>query len=118
MKRDGMYRYCIQFNAQTEAEIRVGELLEKLGRKKSAVIITALLEYMDNHPELESGDHRHLKVSTISISSLEEHISRIIEERLSGIDLTSVSSAGPAAQAKEVSQDIVDMLGDLDLFTI
>jgi hypothetical protein len=51
-----MYRYCIQFRAHTDSEIRAGELLEKLGRKKSAVIIAALLEYMDNHPELMDGD--------------------------------------------------------------
>ena len=118
MKQDGMYRYCIQFRAHTESEIRVGELLEKLGRKKSAVIIAALLEYMDNHPELSDSDHSHVTVNTISLGALETHISRLIEEKLRGIELPSHSESIPKKQADEVSQDIMDMLDDLNLFNI
>ena len=70
MKQDGMYRYCNQFRDHTESEIRAGELLEKLGRKKSAVIIAALLEYMDNHPELMDGDQGHVTVNTMSLNAL------------------------------------------------
>ena len=87
MKQDGMYRYCIQFRAHTESEIRVGELLEKLGRKKSAFIITALLEYIDNHPEFSDGNQSHVIINTVSLGALEAHISRLIEEKLRGIEL-------------------------------
>ena len=86
MKQDGMYRYCIQFRAHTESEIRAGELLEKLGRKKSAVIVAALLEYMDNHPEFTDGDQSHVTVNTMSLGALEAHISRLIEEKLRGLN--------------------------------
>lgn len=118
MKQDGMYRYCIQFRAHTESEIRVGELLEKLGRKKSAFIITALLEYMDNHPEFSDGDQSHVTINTVSLGALEAHISRLIEEKLRGIELPPHSESIPQKQAEEVSQDIMDMLDDLNLFNM
>ena len=31
MKRDGRYRFSLQFGAETESQVRAGELLEKLG---------------------------------------------------------------------------------------
>ena len=118
MKQDGMYRYCIQFRAHTESEIRAGELLEKLGRKKSAVIIAALLEYMDNHPELTDGDQSHVTVNTMSLGALEAHISRLIEEKLRSIELPPRGESISHEQAEEVSQDIMDMLDDLNLFNM
>lgn len=54
MKKDGKYRYTLQFGLQTDEEYQAGELLERLGNKKSAVIIAALNEYMISHPELQS----------------------------------------------------------------
>lgn len=116
MKQDGMYRYCIQFRAHTESEIRAGELLEKLGRKKSAVIIAALLEYMENHPELSDGDQGYVTVNTVSLGALEAYISGLIEEKLRGIEHPPPGESIPPEQAEEVSQDILDMLDDLNLF--
>lgn len=119
MKREDMYRFCLQFGTDSEDEIRVGEFLESLGRKKSTVVVNALIEYLDNHPEFASGKDRcHVKISTVTIDALEAHIRRLIEERFSGIDLNRAASVVPSEQAKEVSQDIVDMLDDLDLFNM
>lgn len=123
MKRDDMYRFCLQFGTDSEDEIRVGEFLESLGRKKSAIVVNALVEYLDNHPELGSGkDRSQVKISTVTIDALEERIRRLIEERLAGIESSSILShaahRAPSEQAKEVSQDIVDMLDDLDLFNM
>ena len=101
MKQDGMYRYCIQFRAHTESEIRAGELLEKLGRKKSAVIIAALLEYMDNHPELTDGDQSHVTVNTMSLGALEAHISRLIEEKLRVLSCRHTERAFPMSRRKK-----------------
>lgn len=52
MKRDGRYRFSLQFGAETESQVRAGELLEKLGNKKSAVVVAALDAYLETHPEL------------------------------------------------------------------
>ena len=55
MRKDGKYRFTLQFSADNEDQIRVGELLENLGNRKSTVIISALSDYIDTHPELQSG---------------------------------------------------------------
>ena len=52
MIKDGKYRYTIQFGMKTEEEQRAGELLENMGNKKSPVIVAALNEYLERHPEL------------------------------------------------------------------
>lgn len=38
MKKDGRYRFTLQFGSDSEEQIRVGEFLESLGNKKSAVM--------------------------------------------------------------------------------
>lgn len=55
MKRDGKYRFTLQFPADTERRIQAGELLEQLGNRKSAVVVAALCEYAEKHPELLPG---------------------------------------------------------------
>ena len=119
MKKDNMYRYCIQFTGKTGAEKRAGEFLEMLGRRKSSVIITALNEYLDRNPDaMSSGTQSHIKVSSVDMTQLESRIRQMIEERLAGIDLGVASSQREKESVQEVSQDIMDMLGDLELFHI
>ena len=42
MRKDGKYRFTLQFSADSEDQIRVGELLENLGNRKSTIIVSAL----------------------------------------------------------------------------
>ena len=118
MKQNGMYRYCIQFRAHTESEIRAGEMLEKLGRKKSAVIITALNEYLDHHPELSDGSHTQINISSLSLPELELRIRTIIDERLANNHSVSMQalSQNQIPNSEDISQEIIDMIGDLELF--
>ena len=115
MKKDGKYRFSLQFGMGSEDEIRAGELLENLGNKKSKVLIAALNEYMDNHPELQNGSVRiNVDISSMPMELLEMKINEILEKRMGGIetvDLHQVKDNG-----NSVDQDIVDMLDDLELF--
>ena len=52
MKRDGKYRFSLQFGSETREQVQAGELLERLGNRKSAVVIAALNAYIAAHPEL------------------------------------------------------------------
>ena len=120
MKDGSYYRYNIKFPGKTDLEIRAGEFLETLGRKKSTVIITALNEYLDHHPELSDGSHPHINISSLSLPELEHKIQSMIEERLAGIDLSAApsSSACFEGSAETVSKDIMEMISDLDLFIL
>ena len=55
MKKNGKYRFTLQFGMNSEQEIRAGEILEKMGNKKSKFLIAAINEYASNHPELNIG---------------------------------------------------------------
>ena len=120
MKDGSFYRYNIKFPGKTELEIRAGEFLETLGRKKSSVIITALNEYLDHHPELSDGSHPHINISSLSLPELEHKIQSMIEEKLAGIALSAAPSPSTCFEdsSEAVSKDIMEMISDLDLFTL
>ncbi len=118
MVKDGKYRYTLQFGMASVEEQRAGELLENMGNKKSPVIVAALNEYMDRHPELLSGKAViQYRLSTLPPEQLEERIRQLIEERLgSGIPVQQ-KGVDSAESTKQVSEDILDMLNDLDCFS-
>lgn len=113
MKRDGKYRFTLQFPADTERRIQAGELLEQLGNRKSAVVVAALCEYADRHPELLTRPMR-AKIQTeytASRAALEELIRKLVSEQLEqGGAVTEQNNA------YTLDDDIARMLGNLDVF--
>lgn len=94
MRKDGKYRFTLQFSADNEDQIRVGELLENLGNRKSTVIISALSDYIDTHPELQSGYSKiEVKVApAFDRSQMERLIRSIVEEKLSELHSRSFNA--------------------------
>ena len=133
MKKDGLYRYSLQFPDDSEKRIRAGELLEKLGNKKSAVIVAALNEYLDNHTEFETQGLR-IRIEQengISRDKLERLIRTLIQEQLQhttepplNVQVVEKSGLIPSSegeQSKEempeaLKEDIAQMLANLDVF--
>lgn len=118
MKKDGKYRYSLQFGSQSEDEIRAGELLERLGNKKSIVVVAALNDYIASHPDLEKP---YCKIEVRSESGyprkgIEEIVRAVVEEKLRDLAIGSI----PAEAAKEATElleaDVAQMLDNLDLF--
>ena len=74
MKKDGKYRYTLGFGDSSEKNHMVGEFLEKIGNKKSAIIVEAVAQYLESHPEINM-DCRRIQVKIkpdISWAELEE----------------------------------------------
>lgn len=72
----------MQFDAITDEQIQVGELLEKLGNRKSAIIVPALFEYIKRHPEI-TEDHAKIKVQvepSIKRAELEKMVLAFLKE--------------------------------------
>lgn len=113
MKRDGKYRFTLQFPADTERRIQAGELLEQLGNRKSAVVVAALCEYADRHAELLTQPVR-AKIQTecaASRAALEELVRKLVNEQL--------AKGGAVVErnnAESLDDDIARMLGNLDVF--
>ncbi|MBS4887519.1 MAG: hypothetical protein KH027_12790 [Clostridiales bacterium] len=133
MKKDGLYRYSLQFPDDSEKRIRAGELLEKLGNKKSAVIVAALNEYLDNHPEFETQGLR-IRIEQengISRDKLERLIRTLIQEQLQhttepplnvqAVEESDLIPSSEGERSKEempeaLKEDIAQMLANLDMF--
>ena len=93
MKRDGKYRFSLQFSDDTAEGRKAGELLESYGNRKSMIIVAALNEYIDAHPELKQKNCS-IRVSVTSLASLDEleqMVRRVVEERINGLQPQSGS---------------------------
>ena len=55
MRTGNKYRFSLQFVGDTEEKIRIGEMLEQSGNKKSVLILAALTEYRERHSGKEDG---------------------------------------------------------------
>lgn len=103
------------------------EALVYLKEQGTVHIMTAFdMDYLTNpnvengYPELES-EHCELKVSfrSVPMELLEMKIRQLVEERLSiPVSPPPASKEIPTEHVDSVSQDIVDMLDDLELFQI
>lgn len=144
MKKDGKYRFSLQFSDDTAEGRKAGELLEGYGNRKSMIIVAALNEYMDAHPELNQ-ENCSVQVSVTPLTSpdeLERMVWRVVEERINGRQFPSAHSlnhsssiemaavGNPAEQTtsidgqngkeepvlKELETDVSQMLDNLDFF--
>lgn len=116
MKRDGVYRFNLQFPADTQEHIRAGEVLERLGKRKSSLVVAALGEYLDRHPQWETPEVR-IKIeqqSALTREKLEELVRRLVEEKLASLPVSS-QEADPVVE-EELDSDISQMLENLELF--
>lgn len=125
MKKNGAYRYSLQWSENTEEKIRAGEFLEQLGNKKSAVIVAALNDYMDAHPEHCSGTGKiEVRVSGYDRKQIEEIIRSMMKEQSVMIaERTDEKMSTDHQTENDVSDyndmfedDIARMLDNLDLF--
>lgn len=115
MKKDGKYRYTLGFGDSSEKNHIVGEFLEKIGNKKSAIIVEALAQYLESHPELNM-DCRKIQVKIkpdFSWDELEDKIRSIIDEKISQV---SGGLENNGSQTIIADADIDEMLHNLDLF--
>ena len=116
MRKDGKYRFTLQFGADSEDQIRVGELL---GNRKSTIIVSALSDYIDTHPELQS-DYSKIEVKVASAfdrSQMERLIRSIVEEKLSELHTTeTIADTSMSGTSEALEEDITKMLDNLDMF--
>ena len=114
MKKDGHYRFNLQFPAETEEQIQVGELLERLGNRKSAVVVAALGEYMAAHPALCSPECK-VEIHTaqaVRPDELQAMIERMLNEKVG----TSNFQGDKVQAPQDIPGDVSEMLDNMDIF--
>lgn len=120
MKKEGKYRFSLQFGADSEEQIKAGELLEKLGNKKSAVVVAALNEYLKSHPDLQDtrGKIEVNLTCGYSRDKIEEIIRAVVAEHLASFRMTEPSEEfSQDDQTELLEADIAQMLDNLDMFS-
>ena len=121
MKKDGKYRFSLQFGNETEEQVQAGELLERLGNRKSQVIVAALNEYMISHPELQHPNCK-LEVKFTSTSeynrtNIEQLVRALIEERFASTQASNVMQKdGDNEHSSILDEDIAAMLDNINIF--
>lgn len=120
MKKDGKYRFSLQFPADTQERIQVGELLERLGNRKSTIVVEAVTEYLAAHPDLQNTSGK-VKVdfhSGWNLKDMEQMIRTILEEKLATMGKEKRAPVLPPKQEPEgIEAGIAQMLDNLDLFS-
>lgn len=122
MKKDGRYRFTLQFGSDTEEQIKAGELLERLGNRKSTIIVEALNEYLFSHPELlDSNSKVEVKVAAgYSQTQIEQIIKKMVDDRIANLQLDRIQKDTSQDQIPDIpdtlEDDIGQMLDNLDLF--
>ena len=119
MKKDGKYRYSLQFDDSSEENRQVGEVLEKLGNKKSTVIILAVTEYIKANPEITASKPviKIQHAQSLCRSDIEGLIRKVVEEKLAEIQIPQDKHLDDAASLVD-DADISEMLQNLDLFDL
>jgi hypothetical protein len=114
MRTEKGYKITLQFPAKTLEQRQAGEFLERLGSKKSRVVVQALTEYLQKYPNLlEVGGTIHVDATT---GLSREEVRAIICEELTRRG-TFPSSETAEFQPGAEHENIVDsMLDNLGLF--
>ena len=118
MRKSDKYRFSLQWGAETAEKIRAGDFLESLVNRKSELVVVAMNEYMDSHPEMLTKDQKPQIVikPTITREQMKTMVLALIEEKLTGISLKA-NEADVTEHNSMVSEiDIDEMLKNLDLF--
>ena len=120
MFKDGKYRFSLGFGNGTEKERRVGEFLERLGNRKSSLIVDVLSEYIDKHPELENSQGKiEIKITTSpsahSKEEIEQMVRGLVAEAISSMHTNgNMQSASGSIDADVLDKNVAIMLDNLD----
>ena len=118
MKKDGKYRFSLQFSSDSPENMRIGELLERLGNKKSRVIISALTEYLQKHPQLSEESYKiEIRATGYDWEKVEGFIRKLIDEKLSSAHISNeIGTESEKIDEESLEEDVAKMLENINLF--
>ena len=114
MRTEKGYRFTLQFPARSVEQQQAGAFLERLGSKKSSVVVQALTDYLQKHPDLlEFGGTLHVG-ATASLSK--EEVRAIIREELARHNPLPVSKTVDALTDADQEDVVSELLDNIALF--
>ena len=117
MKEKRAFRFSLQFPCKTLEQIQTGELLERMGNKKSRFIVHAVTEYIKMHPELAKPE-TNIQIQTSLSGLTRDDLRRVFEELLieKGYISTDNAKLPQTDAANPTDNGIDEMLDNLGVF--
>lgn len=114
MSNKSRYKFHIQFPAISKQNIQVGEVLTRLGRRKSNYIIEAMYQYIQLHPELLDN------MSGFDSIEQSQNVKRSLDSPVQGPQTISSfhdsTNASPAQDDGYTDESLRIMLENLSVF--
>jgi len=121
MKTLDRYRFSLQWGVDSAEKIQAGDILEKLGNKKSEFVVLAVSEYLKTHPDIpvNGSDGQRINIvvrPSVTREQIEAMVMAAICEQMAGIKpVTKNNTPNMADLPDESNIDI--MLRNLEMFT-
>lgn len=116
MRGKGKYRFSLQFGADSPKHVRIGELLERCGNRKSLLIIEALDEYLRSHPDAEIQGALSIKRGEADGEELKQMIRSVVEDQIAEIWKNGSRHELPFDAGVTGENDLSQMLDNINLF--
>ena len=119
MKTHNRYRFSFQWGTESAEKIQVGEVLEKLGNKKSEFVVLAVSEYLKTHPEIPpEGQKINIIVSpSLTREQIEAMVKVVIREHMASFEPAVVKTSAPDTVELPDESNVDIMLKNLEMFT-
>jgi len=126
VKTPDRYRFSLQWGADTAEKVQAGDILEKLGNKKSEFIVLAVYEYLITHPDITPDGGQKINIvvrPSLTREQVEAMVKDVIREQLAGIEPAiekankSVKSGTADLQGIPDESSIDIMIQNLDMFS-
>jgi len=120
MKLSEKFRFSLQWRAESLEQIQAGEFLERLGNKKSEIVVAAIAAYIQAHPEMMNmgGTVQIVVKPSLPRENIEALIRNIIDEKLAEKQsAVQTKTENPDSTPIKIDDnDIAEMLKNLDVF--
>ena len=98
----------------------MGDVLDKLGYKKSEFIVLAVAEYLKINPDITPDGGQKINIivrPSFTREQIEVMVKDAIREQLAGIEFVSPTVDKPSTEPKEDDPGIDLMIKNLEMFT-
>lgn len=123
MRRNDKFRFSLQWSADTQERLQAGELLERLGNKKSDFIVMAVTDYVQRHPDIALPGSK-VKITLQATQTREQTLEMVrdmtkaaLEELLADRSIVLAADSTPSDEDSGPSEKDLDaMLAGLNFF--
>jgi len=90
MKTLDRYRFSLQWGVDSAEKMQAGDILEKLGNKKSEFVVLAVSEYLKTHPDIPVNGSDGQKINivvrpSVTREQIEAMVIAVICEQMAGM---------------------------------